>query len=39
VKLPDEPEFMFVSKVVDTAATALAALSLAGGKTLTSPGG
>jgi len=30
---------MFVSKVAETTATALAALSLAGGKTLTTPGG
>jgi hypothetical protein len=39
VKLPAEAEFMFLSKVAETTVTALAALSLAGGKTLTTPGG
>jgi hypothetical protein len=39
VKLPAEAAFMFVSKVAETTVTALAELSLAGGKTLTTPGG
>jgi hypothetical protein len=39
VKLPDEAEFMFLSKVAETTASALAALSFAGGETLATPGG